>query len=63
MTRFSFSVSSRPDGVGIAVTRLVDSAVKQFFIAGNKNVDAVAAFMSSLTDDQCDSYFPKVKKS
>lgn len=63
MTRFSFSVSSRPDGVGIAFTRLVDSAVKQFFIAGHKNVDGVSSFMNSLTDDQCESYFPKVKKS
>ena len=63
MTKFSFSVSTRPDGVGIAVTRLVDSAVKQFFIAGNKNVESIASFMTSLTDDQCESYFPKIKKS
>ncbi len=62
MTRYSFSVKQKDDGCYITVVRLLDMVEKVFFLIGNRSVDTLSNFMSSITDEQADGYFPKPKK-
>lgn len=59
MTKYSYEVEVREDGVYITVVRLADEAEKVFFLAGHKTDQYVRRFMDSITDDLAASYFPK----
>ena len=62
MTKFDYSCTELKDGaVKIEVTRLKDGAVKSFRMAGT-SVNRANTFMSSITDDLAESYFPRDKK-
>lgn len=64
MTKYRFEV--RPSqgrlGLDIELTRLADGAVKVFFLAGDRSPKPLEFHMSTLTDEQCDSFFPKPRK-
>lgn len=62
MTKCDFVVISDEKGyIHITVTRLSDSAKKEFFQA-HSTVERMVSFMNSITDEQADGYFPKHKK-
>jgi len=46
----------------IKLTRLGDGAVKVFFLAGARSPTRLEFYMATLTDDQCDAFFPKSRK-
>lgn len=63
-TKFTYTVTLRPDDGGgdIVVTRLSDGATKHFWLAYLRQTESVEFFMSTLTDDLMESYFPKERK-
>lgn len=62
MTKFKFEVVIKEDGAYTAVDRLFDGATKTFFQAGIKDPKGIESFMSSITDELADTYFPKHRK-
>ncbi len=62
MTRFTYTVDLKENGVYTKVTRLEDGSVKTFFNAGHKTTDNLDYLMRSITDDQAEQYFPKPRK-
>ena len=64
MTKYAFEVRPSQGRLGqdILLTRLADGAVKTFFLAGDRSPAPLESHMASLTDEQCDSFFPKQRK-
>ncbi len=63
MTKFTFSVEIRDGGAHTTVTRLADGAGQTFFQAGHTDPACMEYFMTSITDDQAENYFPKERKN
>jgi hypothetical protein len=63
-TRFTYTVTLRPDGNGgdLVVTRTADGAEKRFWMAYLRDTSGIEFFMSTMTDDLLDGYFPKPRK-
>jgi hypothetical protein len=61
MNKFKFLVHEGTKGLHIVVTRLSDRAQKYFFQT-NKNKAGMESFLSSMTDELTESYFPKPDK-
>jgi hypothetical protein len=61
MTKFDFSISN-DKGCYITVTRLIDNAIKVFYLVGSRDKIVMTDFMNNITDEQADGYFPKERK-
>ena len=62
MTEYSYKIEHKEDGCYITVTRLEDSAERNFFLAGGRTDEQVRSCMDVITDDQAGDYFPKEKQ-
>lgn len=61
---FEFSFEVKPGkGVYTTVVRKSDGATRVFFNAGHETDDRLKSFMFSMTDELCESYFPKPRKT
>lgn len=62
MSKLAYKVEPHMSGSTITVTRLADNAEKVFFIACQPDTARLEKFMSSVTDEQANDYFPKPRK-
>ncbi len=46
-------------GAYTTITRIKDSATKEFYQAGHTEPSRIISFMNSITDEQAENYFPK----
>lgn len=59
MTQYNFTVTESPrNGVDIVLTSNDGTKTKTFFVAGG-SIEAFTKFMSHLTDENCDGFFPQ----
>jgi len=61
-TAFSHSISSDRTGSTITLLRKSDGAAKTFFLAGYHSAPSLEQHMFTLTDDQCEQFYPSAKK-
>jgi hypothetical protein len=59
MTKFTYTVELKEDGLHTIVTRLSDSDQKHFFQCVHRNKAALEKFMDSITDDLAEGYWPR----
>lgn len=60
MTKYCFDILHVTDGIEINLYRMSDGKKKQFFKAGESGMrEDLVHHMNSLTDVQCDGYFPR----
>lgn len=57
-----FNVAMRDDGIEIVLRRIKDNATKRFWLRGGHTREQMVNYMNSLTDAQCDGFFPKARK-
>jgi chorismate mutase len=62
MTKYKYEVTIAESNATIAITRNSDQAIKKFFVAGHTRPDELIQFMSSITDELAEAYFPKPKR-
>lgn len=66
MENYRYEVAHTSKGCQVTVTRLSDGATKSFTpMAAAKTEQArlrICNFMDSITDENCDGYFPRKKK-
>lgn len=62
MTKFKFDVNIIDRVAHTTITRLKDNAQKTFTHVGVDSPDPMIYFMSFVTDDLAESYFPRNKK-
>jgi len=53
---YSFTMMMDAKGVHVRLFHTETLASKDFFLAGAKSLDSIAAHMDSLTEDQCSSF-------
>lgn len=61
MTKFTYVVEEKEDGLHTTVTRLSDGSQRKFFQC-NRNKAGLESLMDSITDDLADGYWPKERK-
>lgn len=59
MTKFTYVVEEKEDGLHTTVTRLADGATKHFFQCCHRNKARLESFMDSITDDLAEGYWPR----
>ena len=64
MEKYSYTVQKQQDGGHLVVLkRNSDSAEKTFYFANNVgSYEGIVSHMESLTDIQCEGFFPKERK-
>lgn len=63
-TQFNFTVeqSVGRKGLDITVVRQADGKTVHFFLAGDRSPEPLWAHMRTLTDDQCEAFYPDAKQ-
>lgn len=62
MKNYVYLVQHDARGNHLVVTRVLDGAMKYFFLAGADNTAGLSKFMNSMTDELVDGYFPRAGK-
>jgi hypothetical protein len=58
---YSYTITQQDRALTIVLTKLSDGRTKTFFQAAG-SLEGMTCHMNSLTDDNCDSFFPAERK-